>query len=252
MNRLAQLGRRFQEGAAALRRRLADDRQFWGDIEIVARLGVVLLWSSIVIAVLAVSAMMSDAAANVLLGVVALQWGGIINPTTGIMVAILVVSTYGARARPSFAASTALALYVISFALANTWRLVVPDYDLAKQLYQLAAFDVLAIQGTLIWYLVRRPDRLRHGDIVAELYWTVYMIAEWGQVAEYLGCKILYDPYTENELAALWGTVVEVSSCGRAFGTWSQHVFPIITTLIIAWPAWRAFQLWHRPPADSR
>lgn len=183
--------------------------------------------------------------------VTALRWGNLVNPTSGLMLAILVIGSYGTRARPSWAAVAAIVWYFVSFVNANLWRLA-DERDLAVQLYQLGAFDVLFIYCWQCWYFVRRPDILRQGDVPAQLYWTVLMVAEFGQIIEYLGCKILYDPYTDDQLATIWRIAVEASACGRAFEFWSRHLFTVITSIILAWIVLRAYQTWKRTKRSGR
>lgn len=242
------LSRRASEISRRLATRVADDLRFWSQAIFNARVARRVLAVVLALVILVLAGQWSPAVAVAIDGFVALQWGGLLTPTTAILAVIFVLVSYASRAKPTWAAFAALFAYVFSFAMSNMWRLA-EERELALQLYQMGAFNVLFILCLIIWLAVRHPERLREGDIAAQMYWTVYLVAEFWQIVEYLGCKILYDPYTAAELATLWGTVVEASSCGRAFGAWSQHAAPVVTTAILAWLVIRFWQAWNPPQA---
>lgn len=162
-------------------------------------------------------------------------------PQTWMLLVILAVSSLVFRVKPSAAALTAVVLYVVSFLLANMWQLA-PNRDLAVKLYQLGAFIMLALLVAAMTYMVFKPKVLQEGDLLAKLTWVILLIAEIGQVVEYFECKILLDPYSTEELRALWGVEVSKYACGRAWGPMGPFVFPLITTAFLAWILFAAYR----------
>ncbi|MGI9297791.1 MAG: hypothetical protein ACR2QC_07825 [Gammaproteobacteria bacterium] len=172
------------------------------------------------------------------------------NGFTLLLIAILAVSSLAFKARPSLAGLAAILLYVVSFLLSNMW-LLADDRNAALKLYQLGAFVVIVLYVGLLWCFIRKPQLLKQNDVIAQLYWIVLLFAEFGQALEYMACRVLHDPYTEIELARSWGTTVSKYACSRAYGEFAPYVLPAITTLFLAWPAVRAYQVWKQTTASG-
>ncbi len=72
-------------------------------------------------------------------------------------------------------------------------------------------------------------------DLQAKLVWLILLVAETFAIAEYVNCKLFWDPLGREDymLAESWGLEVSRYACGRVIGTLSPSIAPIITGLWI-------------------
>ena len=134
--------------------------------------------------------------------------------------------------------------YIVSFLFANLWQIAswyVPQeqaYGFALRLYTVGMMLGLLMYCGL-WFVALTFKSLPPADLQAKLVLLICLMAEAFQVLEYVQCKMLVDPFGGGDfvLSQIWGLEVSRYACGRALGTISPYIAPIITTLFLLWIA---------------
>ena len=134
--------------------------------------------------------------------------------------------------------------YVLSFLFSNLWQVAfwyVPQeqaYGFALRLYTVGMMLGLLMYCGLLFSALTFKS-LPAADLQAKLVALICLMAEAFQVLEYVQCKMLVDPFGEGDyvLSQVWGLEVSRYACGRALGTISPYIAPIITTLFLLWIA---------------
>ncbi len=130
--------------------------------------------------------------------------------------------------------------YVASYLLANLWHVAFwtlePPYALG---FALRLYTVGMMLGLLMYcglvFMALTIKALPRPDLQAKLVWLILLLAEAFQVLEYVQCKMLTDPFGKGDLvlSQVWGIEVSRYACGRALGTISPYIAPIITSLFL-------------------
>lgn len=144
--------------------------------------------------------------------------------------------------RPSFWAAAGVCAYVVSYFIANSFHIAYwilepsEAYGFALRIYTVHGM-LLALLYTAIVFCLLTIERLPRADLQGKLIWLILLMAEGFAVLEYVQCKMLTDPFGTGDLllAEVWGIEVSRYACGRALGTISPFIAPIITTLFVLW-----------------
>lgn len=144
--------------------------------------------------------------------------------------------------KPNFWAAAGVCMYVVSYFIANSfhiayWILEPPEaYGFALRIYT-AHGMLLAVMYTAIVFCALTIERLPRADLQAKLVWLILLLAEGFAVLEYMGCKMLTDPFGSQDLllSQVWGIETSRFACGRALSALSPFIAPIITTLFVLW-----------------
>ena len=132
--------------------------------------------------------------------------------------------------------------FLVSYFVGNSfhvalWTLEPPAaYGFALRLYTAYGLFMLTFYCAVV-FAALTIERLPRPDLQAKLVWLILLMAEAFQVLEYVQCKMLTDPFGEDDLvlSQIWGIEVSRYACGRALGTLSPWIAPIITTLFLLW-----------------
>ncbi len=144
--------------------------------------------------------------------------------------------------KPNFWAIAGVTAYVGSYFISNGWHIafwVMPEgeaYGLALRVKTFTAL-LMALIYLGIAFCVLTIDRLPRADLQAKLVWLILLLAEGFAVLEYMGCKMLTDPFGSQDLllSQVWGIETSRFACGRALSTLSPWIAPIITTGFMLW-----------------
>ena len=158
------------------------------------------------------------------------------------LVLIVMVPTMLYRTQPSLWTVLGCVAYTLSFFISNLWQIALltlepPEaYGLALRLYQFGSLLLVAMYCGIIFYGLTTKANLRH-DLQGKLVWLVLLIAESFAALEYAECKMLTDPFGSGDLllSQVWGIEVSRYACGRAFGTITPYMAPIITSAYLIW-----------------
>ncbi len=158
---------------------------------------------------------------------------------------ILAVPFAYAGSKPNFWAWAGVITYTVSYFIANSyhvayWLLEPPmAHGLALRIYTLHGMVLTTLFCGIVWLLLTIKG-LPRPDLQAKLVWTILLVAEGFAVLEYLGCKVVVDPFGSGDLllSQIWGIEVSRYACGRALGTISPYIAPIITTLYLLGLQW--------------
>lgn len=134
------------------------------------------------------------------------------------------------------------AAYVVSYGFANLYHLAAITvehyhaYGFAIRLYTVGMMLGLFMYCGIVFAALTIKS-LPRADLQAKLVWLILLMAEGFQVLEYVQCKMLIDPFGQNDMVLrdVWGIEVSRYACGRALATISPWVAPTITTLWILW-----------------
>ena len=132
--------------------------------------------------------------------------------------------------------------YIASYCFANLWHVAFwtveqpHAYGFALRLYTVGMMLGLLMYCAVV-FAALTLERLPRPDLQAKLVWLILLMAEAFQVLEYVQCKMLTDPFGEGDLvlSQIWGVEVSRYACGRALGTLSPWIAPIITTAWLLW-----------------
>lgn len=137
--------------------------------------------------------------------------------------------------------------YFLSLYLSNLWRVAdsllwlapegIDSHTLALRLFQFSAMAMMGIYCTIVACLAR--------TLLARLVWWILAIAELFSVVEYVICKMVADHHTTELLSRLWEIEGQSSACERLAGPVGAYLAPSITTLVLCWILWRAYQVWR-------
>ncbi len=144
--------------------------------------------------------------------------------------------------RPNLWATIGASLYIVSYFIANSfhvayWILEPPEaYGFALRIYT-AHGMLLAVMYTAVVFCALTINRLPRADLQAKLIWLILLLAEGFAVLEYMGCKMLTDPFGSGDLllSQVWGIETSRFACGRALSALSPFIAPVITTLFVLW-----------------
>lgn len=142
--------------------------------------------------------------------------------------------------RPNAWTVIGCAAYVISYLFANLWHVAFwtveqpAAYGFALRLYTVGMMLGLLMYCGLVFAMLT-IKALPRPDLQAKLVWLILLLAEAFQALEYVQCKMLTDPFGEGDLvlSQVWGIEVSRYACGRALGTISPYIAPIITSLFL-------------------
>jgi hypothetical protein len=151
---------------------------------------------------------------------------------------ILIIPAIVWQAQPSKWAMIGCLLYVASYFISHVWQiapyLLDPPhaYGFALRLYPFGRLLLVVVYcGSLLYAMIAgvKPDRQ------AQLVWLVLFIAEGFSLLEYVGCKMLTDPFarTDLPLAQTWAIEGSKYACGRLYGWYTPYIVPIITSLYL-------------------
>ena len=170
----------------------------------------------------------------------------------------LIVFVPLARTRngPGFWATLGCVAYTLSYFLSNLWQVALwtldppAAYGLALRLYQFGTLLMVSMYVGIVFYGLTRTNGFGD-DWQAKSVWLVVLIAETFPVLEYAECKMVTDPFGSGDLllSQVWGIEVSRYACGRAFGSITPYMAPIVTSLYILWLRTRAHD--DGPPASG-
>lgn len=162
--------------------------------------------------------------------------------------------------KPNPWALIGVACYTVSYFIANAWHVAYWLLD-APQAYGFALRIwaahgmVLTVMYAAVVFCALTIDSLPRADLQAKLVWLITFLAEGFAALEYMGCKMFVDPFGGQDLllSQVWGIEVSRFACGRALGTISPWIAPIITTVFLLWVlvAARGHDRKSRLPHDS-
>lgn len=155
--------------------------------------------------------------------------------------------------------------YFLSLFMDNLWRYSgdlfwlapegIDQHAFAVRLFQFSAMALRALYCLIIaagvtWIFRFFVDNkfTFTGVMLGALVWWILAIAETFSVIEYVLCKMVADHHTVEALSLLWQLEGQTSSCERFGGAAAAWALPTVTTLVLAWVLWRAYQVWRRAP----
>ena len=137
------------------------------------------------------------------------------------------------RERPSRHAFLALLSFTLSVILFNVW-VFTDDLDYAFKLFNAGINGALAVYLVVLFYFIFDPPSA--DDLAARLLWMVVVVAEvWGLIFNNIGCNLILETKSREEIAETWGNTASKYVCGREIGEWFEFVPLAVEIGIFAW-----------------
>ena len=158
-----------------------------------------------------------------------------------VLVACLALCAVYFRERPSRHALLALLCYTGSVVFFNLW-IFTEDLDYAFKLFNAGINLALVMYLGALFYFLFHP--LNPNDLAAKLLWMIVLIAEaWSVVFNNIGCNLVLETATREELRATWGISASRYVCGREIGEWFEFMPLVLEIGLMAWIIHRYVQV---------
>ena len=137
------------------------------------------------------------------------------------------------RERPSRHALLAVACFTASIVLFNVW-VFADDLDYAFKLFNAGINAALVIYLIALFIFIFDPPSAN--DLTARLLWMIVLVAEaWGLIFNNIGCNLILEDASREEVAESWGTTASKYVCGREVGEWFEYAPLAVELGAIAW-----------------
>lgn len=154
-----------------------------------------------------------------------------------VLVALFALCWIYFHERPSRHAFLAPVSFTLSVILFNVF-VFTDDLDFAFKVFNAGINGALVVYLCVLFYFVLDPPAA--DDLAARLLWMVVLVAEaWGLVFNNIGCNLILETESREEVAKTWGTTASKYVCGREVGEWFEYVPLGIEIGIFTWIIYR-------------